>query len=163
SLPMHIRLSAANSLVQHAAGGRLSQEHQQRLSRHTAVAMLNEIPLNDPNRFEIAQALALAIDLHSEQTRRIFRSLEDDLAHQRRPLSQQMNTCLRTAAMPELNAAVSFDDEPDSKSFARLLARRQPVATARDQEAVLRAGGEVIVAIAKDPELRARVFAMAES
>lgn len=176
SMPTDVRLSAANSLVQHAAAGRLAEVHQQMLSEHSSFAMMDEIPNSDPNYLPLACALSVAINLHSEQAnlsmaidlrseqpRRIFRSLDDDLALQRKPLSQQMNRWLRTTAMPELDASVSFDDEPNAKSFARLLARRQPYATDDDPEAVLRAGSEVVLAIVRDPELRALVFAMAEN
>lgn len=163
SLPIDIRLLAASALAQYAEAGMLSLEHQERLTGYFHWTMLDQIPDTEPNRMAMSQALAMAVNLHGSQARRTFHSLDDDLALQRRPLSQQVNEWLGMAALPYLDATVSFDDEPNSSSFARLLARRQPDATTSDAEALLKAGGEVISAIAMDANLRANVFAMAEN
>ncbi len=64
-----------------------------------------------------------------------------------------------------LNEVSAFDTEANATSFARLLARRQASAKAEpaiDRRTVLQDGLTVIHAIAKDAELRALVFAMAE-
>ncbi|MEZ0191395.1 NEL-type E3 ubiquitin ligase domain-containing protein [Ralstonia solanacearum] len=64
-----------------------------------------------------------------------------------------------------LNEVSAFDTEANAMSFARLLARRQASAKAEPaagHRKVLHDGLTVIHAIAKDAELRALVFAMAE-
>ncbi|WP_230850053.1 NEL domain-containing protein [Ralstonia solanacearum] len=64
-----------------------------------------------------------------------------------------------------LNEVSAFNTEANAMSFARLLARRQASAEAEpaiDHRKVLHDGLTVIHAIAKDAELRALVFAMAE-
>ncbi len=64
-----------------------------------------------------------------------------------------------------LNEVSAFNTEENAMSFARLLARRQASSEAEpaiDHRKVLHDGLTVIHAIAKDAELRALVFAMAE-
>jgi hypothetical protein len=119
------------------------------------------IPADEPNPREVVGAIVMAVSIRLN-----LAGLSGDLEQQRAPLGQEIQGWLAAAGKTEgLPQAAAFDSEPLARSFARLLARRRPAQdnNSPDAAAALQDGARVIRAVAEDPDLRGRVFAMAEN
>lgn len=134
--------------------GAFALARAQRLSMHVNVA-----PIGSPEQ-DLVHAIA---DVNVNEAP--ISSLEQDLALQRDPLGCEISGWLAAAKQQDLPQASVFDDEPLALSFARMLARRRPPQEDSGPGAakVLQDGARVIRAIAEDPELRSKIFRMAES
>jgi hypothetical protein len=166
-LSSDVRVGVARGFIQCIQEELFSETQRSRFESCTKLNFWDGLPHEDPDFFELAQAFGMAAKFKEDLTkgeRDVFSSLEGDLARQTLPLSLQINEWLCFAGRPELALDSSFDDEPQSLSFARLLAKRQPTAVtpACERQRVLRTGVEIIAAIAEDSQLRAQVFAEAE-
>ncbi len=79
-----------------------------------------------------------------------------DIEMQRRSLGEEMREVMARSGRPLTPIALSFNEEPNARSFARVLAR---VAGTTGGDAA----AEVVDAIVQDPDLRQLVFGMAEA
>jgi C-terminal novel E3 ligase, LRR-interacting len=173
-LSMDIRTSAAQKLVYHARQeGTIGHNERFHLALNAGMAQIppDAIPAGIPNRQEIVGAFGLAKlghRLNSNPNAVYIGSVADDIGSNSKPLGVQMNAWLREAGEPQLKNAKAFDGEENAASFARLLERRMPAAsfsnaTITSRYTLAKEGAMVMQAIAEDPDLRGRVFAMAEN
>lgn len=174
SLPMDLRVTAAHRLAYHACSEEtltqgdsvgLRQAGNQDWMRY----LRSVDPDGAPHLREVAGAFALAWAAADRGDLSFWvedsaDAVAQDIAHQTRPLGEQMGAWLTAAGAPGLPDLGAFDGEPLAGSFARLLARRQvSQEAAADAGTIMGEGVAVIYAIVQDPDLRCRVFAMAET
>lgn len=168
SLNFFTRMLVAHRLAYHAyREGTLAETHASELTVFTWLRVTQRrnigLLVDEPIPRYVSGALAMA------ERRRMNgagpSTLDLDLQQQRKPLGDEIRGWLAAAGQDGLPQAGAFDKEPLAHSFARLLARRRPSEgnSGADAAKVLQDGARVIRAVAEDPELRGRVFAMAEN
>ncbi|KQV81260.1 NEL-type E3 ubiquitin ligase domain-containing protein [Rhizobacter sp. Root1221] len=188
ALPMDVRMTAARRLAYHAQReGTIADAESLQLSMRHAGAQpaaaivpvdalavqrpLASLPADEPFLLEIMGAFALAGTGHrlSKNPNAVtVHSVAEDVQQGSTQLGAQMNAWLREAGLPGLKSASAFNGERYADSFARVLERRMPAAsianaTITNRHELAVEGAMVIHAIADSTDLRALVFAMAET